>query len=59
MNDTKRSATLGVSLAGLGLLAFVTMGVDTRQATPPASPEKAVEISATVETRTSNSCLGS
>ena len=35
MNDTKRSVTLGVSLAGLGLLAFVTMGVDTRQATPP------------------------
>jgi len=36
MNDTKRSATLGVSLAGLGLLAFVTMGVDTRQANPTA-----------------------
>jgi len=50
MNDTKRSATLGVSLVGLGLLAFVTMGVDTRQANPPASPEKALEISATVET---------
>jgi len=59
MNDTKRSVALGVSLAGLGLLAFVGMGVDTRRATLPASPEKALEISATVETRTSNWCLGS